>query len=221
MSGVGRTKEFDEDEVLDRATEVFWRQGYKATSVRDLLVATGVGESSLYNAFGGKRGLFLIALERYRRMLSTYLKRLDEFESPLEAIRWLFDGVATGLSAQADFRGCLITNTTIELAPHDAEIQAELQSIYSEVEAAFYKVLNKARKRGELSTERPLRSLARYLTQNLEGLRVLAKSNPVPRAIRGMANTTVSLLFDDQQPVASRKPRAAKRRIKPAVQKEK
>ncbi len=208
---MGRTKEFDEDRVLERATELFWRQGYKATSVRDLVVATGVAESSLYNCFGGKRGLFLAAIGRYRSFANGFLKQLREYDPPIAGIRWFFGAIATGLAKQKDFRGCLITNTTIELAPHDAEIQAELRSIYQDVENAFAKVLRKARARGELSPERSTQAMARYLTQNLEGMRVLAKSNPGPRVLSGMANTTLSLLFDGVQSPSRRRPRSRKR----------
>ena len=213
---VGRTKEFDEGEVLDGALDLCWRQAYKATSVRDLVAATEVAESSLYNCYGGKRGLFLVALARYRKMLSRYLKRLAEFESPAAGLRWMFDGVAKGLASQSDFRGCMITNTTIELAPHDAELQAELRSIYREVEDVFCRVLKKAAQRGELAESRPPRALARYLMQNLEGLRVLAKSDPGARTLRGMANTTLALVLKVHTTASARRSpsrgRAAARR---------
>lgn len=216
---MGRTKEFDEDRVLERATDLFWRQGYKATSVRDLVVATGVAESSLYNCFGGKRGLFLRAIGRYRAFVDRFLKRLREYDPPIDGIRWFFGAIATGLAQQQDFRGCLITNTTIELAPHDAEIQAELRSIYQDVENTFAGVLRKARARGEFSSRRSTRDMARYLTQNLEGMRVLAKSNPGPRALRGMANTTLSLLFDGQPSRPGRPSRSTKPARTPTLQK--
>ena len=216
---MGRNKEFDEDQVLERATELFWRQGYKATSVRDLVVATGVAESSLYNCFGGKRGLFLKAIGRYRSFANGYLKQLREYDPPIAGIRWFFNAIAAGLAKQTDFRGCLITNTTIELAPHDAEIQAELRSFYQDVDDAFAKVLKKARARGELSPSRSAPAIARYLTLNLEGLRVLAKSNPGPRALRGMANTTLSLLFDGEQSPPRRRSRSGKRGKTLALQK--
>jgi TetR/AcrR family transcriptional repressor of nem operon len=215
---VGRTKEFDEDQVLERATDLFWRQGYKATSVRDLVEATGVAESSLYNSFGGKRGLFLQAIRRYRTFLDGFLKRLQQYDPPIEGIRWFFGTIATGLAKQRDFRGCLITNTTIELAPHDVEIQAELRSIYQDVEDTFAKVLRKARTRGEFASRHSTTAMARYLTQNLEGMRVLAKSNPGPRALRGMADTTLSLLFDPELRPPRKRSRSGNRKKTLALQ---
>ncbi len=212
---MARRKEFDENQVLDAATELFWRQGYKATSIRDLVVHTGLGEGSLYNAFGGKKGLFLAALNRYRGFLERYLNKLDEFESPLDGIRWFVETMAQGLSQQTDFRGCMITNTTIELAPHDPEIQEQLRSIYAQVETAFYKTLRRAQKSGEYPKTRDVRAMARFLSQSLEGLRVLAKADPGPHAIRQMAETTLSLLIDGEPPKARnrsrRKTRVSKR----------
>jgi len=205
---LARQKEFDETEVLDAATELFWRQGYKATSVRDLTTHTGLGEGSLYNAFGGKKGLFQAALKRYRGRLSRWLRRIDDFDSPRAGLEWFIGGIAKGLCGQADLRGCLITNTTIELAPHDAEIQQELRSIYSEVENALCRTIKRAQNHGEVSLHRPARKLARFLTLNLEGLRVLAKSKPGPRALRDMANMSLSILFEEERPARHAKAQA-------------
>lgn len=195
---MARQKEFDENEVLNAATELFWRRGYKATSVRDLTEHTGLGEGSLYNAFGGKKGLFRAALARYRGRLRRWLNKIDDFDSPREGLEWFIGGVSKGLSGQADLRGCLITNTTIELAPHDAEIQEELRTIYAEVENAFCRTIKRAQKQGEVAADRSARRLARFLTLNLEGLRVLAKSKPGLHALRDMANMSLSVLFDDE-----------------------
>ena len=191
---MGRPKQFDEDEVLAAAMELFWRQGYKATSVRDLVKQTGIGEGSLYDSFGGKRELFLAALERYRTQFAPLLKRLERPGSPKRAIEDLVYLVAGFLAAQEDHRGCMVTNTTIELAAHDPQMREILRKTYSTVEGAFYKVLRRARDAGELPEDANLRSLARFLTQSLEGMRVLAKTGLPRRTLRDMARVTLSVL---------------------------
>ena len=191
---MGRPKQFDEDEVLGKAMDLFWRQGYKATSIRDLVEQTGIGEGSLYDSFGGKRELFLAALERYGRLFAPLLKRLEQPGSPKRAIEDFVYLIAGFLAAQEDHRGCMVTNTAIELAPHDPQMRELLRTTYSTVEEAFYKALRRARDAGELTEGEKLRSLARFLTQSLEGMRVLAKTGLPPRALRDMARVTLSVL---------------------------
>ena len=89
-----RPREFDRDEVLDRAMRVFWEKGYAATSTDDLLAAMNIGRQSLYNAFGDKRRLYLEALERYQaNSTSGHLGRLNGAASPLAGIEALLLGL--------------------------------------------------------------------------------------------------------------------------------
>ena len=174
-----RNQEFDTDQVLKAAIELFWRDGYKTTTIRDLVRATGVAESSLYHAFGGKRRLFEATLDRYRAIMRQRIRRLEDVESPGEGLRWYLMRTVNALSGQEDCRGCLVTNTTIELAPHDVEMQREIRAIYPEVEDAFCRVIARAQETREITVEAPPRMLARFYLQNLEGLRVLAKSGNI------------------------------------------
>ena len=191
---MGRHREFDEDAVLHALTRLFWRQGFRGTSIRDLSKETGLAESRLYNAFGDKRQMFLLALDRYRARVVRFASEVTESEDPMGAIRDYFLAIARGLARQEDFRGCLITNTMIELAPHDEEIREQLRVNYEVQVEIFRKALTNARSQGQLDKQADVQQLARYLVQHLEGLRVTSKSNPGEKSLVETAEFALSLL---------------------------
>ena len=99
--------------------QVFWSRGYEATSLADLMAATGLSKSSLYDAFPSKHGLFLAALERYDDLIiEDMVRRLDEARLPRAAITALLIAVANG-SVYREQRGCLLANAVMELGPRD------------------------------------------------------------------------------------------------------
>ena len=102
----------------------FWERGYRDTSVDDLVEATGVQPGSLYNAFpGGKRALFLRALDRYSKLVVPQkLGALEEPGAGLEELRGYFDGLVEDLTTREGRMGCLMVNSTIELAAEDSEV---------------------------------------------------------------------------------------------------
>src|SRR5215475_12029594 len=120
LGGMARPRQFDPDEVIDRSMREFWERGYRETSVDDLVEATGVQPGSLYNAFpGGKRGLFLRALDRYSKLVVPQkLGALESQRAGLAELRGYFDGLIT----PAGRMGCLMVNSAIELAAEDSEV---------------------------------------------------------------------------------------------------
>ena len=118
-----RKKEFDVDAVLDKAMHAFWKYGYQATSLNDLLDCMQIQRASLYNAFGDKRTLFLDTLHRYDLIYhrSPLAKRMKT-ASPRQAMMALFQDKVT-LEQEKDVRyGCFLINTALELSPHDPEV---------------------------------------------------------------------------------------------------
>ena len=90
---MARPREFDEHSALQRAMQVFWRKGFEATSLADLLKATGLSKSSLYQTFTDKRSLFLAALETYRQDRMRHLRaKLNDGRPARESIEALFRG---------------------------------------------------------------------------------------------------------------------------------
>src|SRR5882762_1036593 len=100
---MSRTPEFDREQVLDEALRAFWRNGYEATSLNDLLEATGLARQSLYNTFGDKHGLFLASLRRYTEAGVGHLSGALGGGSVRAAIRRIFQDVV-----HCDGRGCFL-----------------------------------------------------------------------------------------------------------------
>jgi len=189
---VGRPKEFDEEEALKRAMEVFWSHGYEATSVQDLLDAMGINRGSLYGTFGDKHALFTAAIDHYGRTVTRGIEdSLDGSGSPLGNIRKLLGRMAV-LAADDKCRGCLATNTVIELAPHDPKVAEAVKSLLLRVEKAFQRALERAVECGELSGDVTPRALARFLSCTLQGLVVMGKAEAGRSTIKDIVSVTLS-----------------------------
>src|SRR5262249_61059394 len=119
---MARPRQFDPDEVVDRSMREFWERGYRDTSVDDLVEATGVQPGSLYNVFpGGKRGLFLKALDRYSKLVvPEKLGALEDAGAGLAEVRAYFGGLGDDLTTAEGRLGCLRVHATGELAAWDA-----------------------------------------------------------------------------------------------------
>lgn len=194
-SHVGRPKEFVPDAVLDRAMQVFWHKGYEATSVQDLVDHMGINRFSLYSTFGDKRALFLAACQRYRAgVVAKRLTALERSPAGLTAIRAFFSGLIELLAGDSAGRGCLMTNSTVEVAPHDEGAAKCVKEHLTRMDAAFYAALVKAREKGEIGARLNLHDCARYLTTAAQGLAVIGKVSRDPRTLQGIVRMTMAAL---------------------------
>lgn len=185
-----RPREFDYDEVIDRSMNLFWQQGYHATSIQDVVSETGVNRGSLYSVFGSKQGLFATALRRYVERDGIGRVITDEAGRPVgQVLDDMFALVVEAGSAPngAGRRGCFLTNTVVELGNSDAEPSAEVSALIKAVEEVLTDRLRQARGRGEVSDDKDPRALARFLIATIQGMRVLAKLDPGRRTLREIA----------------------------------
>ena len=114
---------FDEAQVLEKAMQAFWARGYEATSIEDLALATKLSESGIHAVFGGKRQLFIQALEHYEEEYRrAWLNSLRAHHGPRATILAVFEGVIGAALSDRSRAGCLLINTAIELSNHDPEI---------------------------------------------------------------------------------------------------
>jgi TetR/AcrR family transcriptional repressor of nem operon len=189
-----RTKAFDPDAALDRAMELFWSQGYEATSIEDLVDATGVNRASLYGTYGDKHALFLKALERYTGAgLFASLDLEDEDKPVREVLRGLFDRlIARCLDGRG--AGCLITNTICEFGARDEAVVETARRALARMENALDLLVRRGQARGEIAAEDSPRAIARYLLNAMQGLQVVAKVNPDRRALQQVAERTLATL---------------------------
>jgi len=190
---MGRRKEFSREEVLEKAMCLFWRKGYEGTSVQDLVAETGINRASMYGTYGDKRQLFAEAFDRYlARNSSKRLLKLDERTSGKEAIRCFFEDLLVFSTGRGRKLGCLLTNSAVELAPHDSDIEERLRAGMGRVEDALYRTLLRAQRDGEIDPERDVRSLSRFYLGVIQGIRVLSRSNPDESLLRDIVKEALA-----------------------------
>jgi len=171
----------------------FWAHGYAATSVRDLGEAMGLGAASLYNAFGDKRALFARCLDRYLDgSMRERVTRLEASLPPRDAIETFLEEIV--VRSLADRRGCLLVNTALEVAPHDAAVGAVVAERLGELEAFFRRCVVAGQRAGTIARAQSAKDLARLLLTTVMGLRVLARARPEPALLRGAARQALALL---------------------------
>lgn len=173
---MGRPKNFDRDTVLDQAMGVFWKQGYEATSIQNLVDATGINRASMYDCFGDKRGLFRAALERYLETVSA--KRMKRLEGPgpvRQRLSDYFGDVIAFATGPAGRLGCMLTNSLIELAPSDSEIGGRLNDGVSALQDRFEAMIREGQAAGEINGSKNPGAIARFLVTTIQGMRVISR----------------------------------------------
>jgi TetR/AcrR family transcriptional regulator, transcriptional repressor for nem operon len=179
---LARTPEFDEDKVLDAALREFWRKGYEATSLNDLLEATGLARQSLYNTFGDKHGLFVAALRRYVDRGVGQFSRMLESGPVRAAIRCAFEGNPRSNNREC---GCFVVNSATELLPRDPEVGRLVAAALAGQERALADALRRGVREGELQmTPRRIEQTARFLVSALQGMHVMVKAAPDSAALQ-------------------------------------
>lgn len=184
---------FDRNHVLKQAINVFWLQGYTATSVKNLVDATGLQPGSLYAAFGDKRGLFLAALDSYfDNMKESLFNVLRSDETPLNRLHNFFNGLIQESCEDPNRKGCLLINTLSEIPLHDEEINSRLQDMFAEVEQELTKLLIEAQTNGEINANQDAATLAKFLVSGIFGLRLYNKTKADETSLRSIANHLIS-----------------------------
>lgn len=180
---------------MDLVVKQFWARGFTATSVRDLESATGIGMTSLYNAFGDKRTLFLAALEHYSQQRTrTCLQEIERLSSPADRIRTFVARLIDTTLSEPDRIGCLVINTAIELGPHDPEISTLVATYLDEVEAFFRRNFDAAQKAGEADATVSSADAGRSFSTIMFGIRVLARTRPDRETLEGAVRPLLALL---------------------------
>lgn len=184
----GPQKQFDRDEVLDRAMTHFWAHGYEGSGMAALLDSMGIGRQSLYDTFGDKRQLFLRALDRYSDVLITgVLGALEGPDAGLDAILRFLDTVVAYQTGKPVRTACLMVNSTMEMALSDPEVASRSAAYRRRMVNAFRHALTCAEAAGDITPALPVDSLAQHMTATVFGMIVAAKAGSDTEALRQMA----------------------------------
>ena len=190
-----RHEQFDTDDVLMRAMNLFWRQGYQATSMTDLAKVMGLRRASIYSEFGNKHGLFVRALRHYDKVWrENWLADLTKSSSPRQAILDVFEAAIDACLADGSRDGCLLINTALELSPHDPEVADIVTRAFTEMEAFFRTSVERGKALGEIRGTVAEERTASALLGLFIGLRVLVRSRPEEPLLRSIMQQAEDLV---------------------------
>jgi TetR/AcrR family transcriptional regulator, transcriptional repressor for nem operon len=191
---MARPREFDEGAVLHAAVLCFWKQGYEATSVRDLVEHTGVTAASLYNAFGDKRALYEKALGHYvEQSIADRIRRCESLP-PLRAIEAFFEEVVKRSLKDRDRKGCMLVNAALDVGLHDPAFRKIVAEALLGIEAFFEGCVRAGQADGSMTRSLPAKTLAQNLLGVLMGIRVLARVRPERALLEGVTAPALARL---------------------------
>lgn len=192
---MARPLEFNPDEVLGQALELFWEKGYDATSLSDLLAAMQLSKSSFYQSFGNKHQLYEQCLQHYRySKSSSMLSELENASSALSFIKKLFNSIAKDVSDDKGRWGCMIMNSASAKAPFDDKIGSIVHDGAKQFEDIFYKAVKKAQAEGDIPGDKNPEILARFLVSSRSGLLAMAKAGASREELLEVSTVTLSVL---------------------------
>ncbi len=175
--------------------QLFWRQGYEATSIDDLVRTMGINRASLYGTFGDKHSLFLKALDRYiSTILQPRLAALDRASSATAAIRGLLGELAAFAAGDPQRRGCLVVSTACELGSRDPDVAGRLRAQAEALEARLAGLLARAQQSGEIAPGHSPQALARTLAALIEGVRVRSKLGVEQTYLDGIVDSAMAMI---------------------------
>jgi len=174
----GRPKIFKEEEVLNEAVDLFWKQGYEATSTEDLLTKMKLNKGSLYHSFGNKKELFARTMDFFSGNAMVQLrKKIEASAHPMEGIRNFFLELALS-DQETHQKGCFMGNSIAELSHGDEELKGKAITNLKAMELLFLKYLREAKKAGDLKSKEKPEDLARYLLNLWNGINITRRMYP-------------------------------------------
>jgi len=191
---VGRHREFDEADVVEKAMRAFWKNGWRDTTPQRLIEATGLSRSSLYATFGSKQGLFLAALDLYVDQQRSFLTQLLANGSLRDGLERLYAMMVDMMRPGGQGMTCLVASSLLEIPAEDDETIARVARGQAQMTAVFEARFQRAIDEGELDGTRTAAELARFIATVNDGIQIAARARASAdqlRSITTMAMDTV------------------------------
>lgn len=185
-------RQFDETTVLNAALDVFWRKGLHATSMLDLSEATGVQRGSLYNAYGGKEELFLLAFDIYAENFLAAAREALHIPDTKKALQAFFKVAISNMIAGAPARGCLTTKTAAELSSGEPRVQNKVRTLLSDLEYIIRTALSTGSAGQKLTL--PPSQAAEVIVTFTRGLAVMERVHRDPKRLSDTAAALIKAL---------------------------
>jgi TetR/AcrR family transcriptional repressor of nem operon len=174
---VTRSKEFEPEQVVGAAVDVFWRRGYSNTSMQDLVDHLGIGRGSIYATFGSKHELWVRALDRYcEDGAQAILDMLDAQGPLLPRLRGALVAMVDNDLNDRDRKGCMLVNAAMETLPLDSDTAALAHRNFTQIEQGIERAIRRAQSENEVASSVDAAATAAFLLTLIEGLRVVAKA---------------------------------------------
>jgi TetR/AcrR family transcriptional regulator, transcriptional repressor for nem operon len=191
---MARTREFEENEVLEKAVKLFSEKGYNGISMQELVDGLGINRSSIYDSFGDKQDLFIASLKYYRQVnTQQMLSLIEQSKDMKKTIQDIFVHVRTESVNVKSAASCMMVNTTVELAPHEKKIFTIVFDNMSAVQEGLAKAIKAAQARNEVSKENSAEALASAVLTAINGLRVAARWGAEKKVYDDVMKLTLSL----------------------------
>lgn len=191
LRAAGRPRAFNPEQALDRALQVFWRNGYEGASLSDLTKAMGINRPSLYAAFGDKQALFRRAIDRYSEGPAAYMRDALNEPTARAVVERLFRGAIDLQSCGSSMPGCLLIHGALACGEEGRPVQRELVRRRKQAEAAIGRRLQRAKDEGELKADSDPADLARYIATVLQGMAVQSASGASPEQLHRVIDTAL------------------------------
>lgn len=196
----GRPRQFDEDIVLDKIMQVFWRHGYAATSLDQIASATGLNRPSLYSAFGSKKDMYLRAIERFADQMHVHLREAGLTQTGanarMKAILFAAIDLYTGKSVFTNAAyGCFAITTLPSEIVDDQDFQNALAQVLARTDRGFASLI-RYEANGNMP-EQDIQDAAQQLSLILHGLSIRARSGDSPDVLKRLASSAVDRLLPE------------------------
>lgn len=191
----GRPKIFDEKDVIRKASEIFWKKGYEASSAEEVLQAMNMGKGSFYLHFkGGKKELYQRSLELFStEAMEQFYKNLSQGPDEIDFLKQFILSLSDASNDRKQ-KGCYLGNGIVEMSNLDVKTKDQAGALLNKLEAAFVKIITEAQKTGRLKTQVSPTLLAKYLINLRNGINVTSRTEKNAKVFKEMIELSLEIL---------------------------
>ncbi|WP_299242011.1 TetR/AcrR family transcriptional regulator [uncultured Aquimarina sp.] len=191
-----KVETFNREQVLQNATEVFHKKGYNGTSMQDLVDATDLNRSSIYNSFGSKLGIFMEVLSHYQAIAKKNIgKETIQAQNALETIKSIFEMYLKDIITDPNRKGCLIVNCKSEMTNQEPLIKSFMEQNQEQMLAVLEDLVHNGQMEKVFNEDQTASQYALYLYSAIQGFRMTGILNNNEDELKNLINTVLKVLY--------------------------
>jgi len=191
-----KVETFDRNQVLQQATQIFHKKGYNGTSMQDIVNATDLNRSSIYNSFGSKLGMFMEVLSHYQNNAnSNFSKKVSNAYNAQDAIEGIFEVSLKNILDDNDQKGCLIVNCKSEMSNQNTSIKSFMESNQERMLAMLEDIVSKGQMEKIFNKDQNANQYALYLYTSIQGLSMIGILNKNEEELNNIIKTVLKVLY--------------------------